>query len=89
MKLSKKVYDHIFTALALADESWRDNEDTQKYLPKSEEAIKWLKAAWDKQEKRKLKKLRDLKPGEGSSKLQDPKKKLEEWYAKNNVKIGI
>lgn len=75
MKLSKKIYDHIFTALALADES--------------EEAIKWLKAVWDKQEKGKLKKLRDLKPGEGSSKLQDPKKKLEEWYAKNNVKIGI
>tara|TARA_R100001443_G_scaffold115541_1_gene133515 strand:+ start:279 stop:443 length:165 start_codon:yes stop_codon:yes gene_type:complete len=50
MKLSKKVYDHIFTALALADESWRDNEDTQKYLPKSEEAIKWLKTVWDKQE---------------------------------------
>jgi len=54
-----------------------------------EETTKWLKAVWEKQEKRKLKKLRDLKPGEGSSKLQDPKKKLEEWYAKNNVKIGI
>ncbi len=83
MKLSKKVYDHIFTALALADESWRDNEDTQKYLPKSEEAIKWLKTVWDKQEKAN----RAIKVGLKKSK--DAKKRLEEWYAKNNVKIGI
>jgi hypothetical protein len=83
MKLSKKVYDHIFTALALADESWRDNEDTQKYLPKSEEAIKWLKTVWDKQEKAN----RAIKAGLKKSK--DAKKRLEEWYAKNNVKIGI
>ena len=83
MKLSKKVYDHIFTALALADESWRDNEDTQKYLPKSEEAIKWLKTVWDKQEKAN----RAIEAGLKKSK--DAKKRLEEWYAKNNVKIGI
>ena len=83
MKLSKKVYDHIFTALALADESWRDNEDTQKYLPKSEEAIKWLKTVWDKQEKA------NHAIEVGLKKSKDAKKRLEEWYAKNNVKIGI
>jgi len=83
MKLSKKVYDHIFTALALADESWRDNEDTQKYLPKSEEAIKWLKTVWDKQEKA------NCAIEAGLKKSKDAKKRLEEWYAKNNVKIGI
>tara|TARA_R100000988_G_C3846110_1_gene92753 strand:- start:19 stop:282 length:264 start_codon:yes stop_codon:yes gene_type:complete len=87
MKLSKEMYNYILECIALEDNNWRDDNHT--YLPMKEEATKWIKAVWEKQEKGKLKKLKDLKPGEGSSKLLDPKKKLEEWYAKNNVKIGI
>ena len=92
MKLSKEIYDYILKCIALEDKEWDialDKKGDYTYIPMKEETTKWLKAIWDKQEKSKLKKLRDLKPGEGSSKLKDPKKKLEEWYAKNNVKIGI
>jgi hypothetical protein len=87
MKLSKEMYNYILECIALEDNNWRDDNHT--YLPMKEEATKWIKAVWEKQEKGKLKKLKDLKHGEGSSKLLDPKKKLEEWYVKNNVKIGI
>tara|TARA_R100000544_G_C2193185_1_gene42762 strand:+ start:154 stop:417 length:264 start_codon:yes stop_codon:yes gene_type:complete len=87
MKLSKEMYNYILECIAIEDNSWRDDNHT--YLPMKEEATKWIKAVWEKQEKGKLKKLKDLKPGEGSSKLQDPKERLTQWYAKNNVKIGI
>ena len=42
MKLTKEICEHLITAIALADESWRDNEDTHYLLPKSEEALKWI-----------------------------------------------
>ena len=75
MKLSKEVYNYILECIALEDKSWKD--EITFVFTKKEEAVKWIKAIWEKQEKAKLKKLKD------------PKKKLEEWYAKNNVKIGI
>ena len=42
MKLTKEIYNHIISAIALADESWRDNEDNHYLLPKSEEALRWI-----------------------------------------------
>lgn len=42
--------------------------------------IKKIKKEMQKAKERKKERLKKLK---------DPKKKLEEWYAKNNVKIGI
>ena len=42
MKLTKEICEHLITAIALADENWRDNEDTHYLLPKSEEALRWI-----------------------------------------------
>jgi hypothetical protein len=42
MKLTKEILNHIISCMALADENWRDNEDTHYLLPKSEEAVKWI-----------------------------------------------
>ena len=42
MKLTKEICEHLITAIALADESWRDNEDNHYLLPKSEEALRWI-----------------------------------------------
>ena len=44
MKLTKEICEHLIRAIALADESWRDNEDTHYLLPKSEEALRWILA---------------------------------------------
>tara|TARA_R100000655_G_C2976214_1_gene191158 strand:+ start:1253 stop:1405 length:153 start_codon:yes stop_codon:yes gene_type:complete len=47
--------------------------------------IKKVKKEMQKAKERKKERLKKEK----EVKLKDPKKRLEEWYAKNNVKIGI
>ena len=56
MKLSKEVYNYILECIALEDNSWKD--EIEFSFPMKEEAVKWIKAIWEKQEKAKLKKIK-------------------------------